>query len=259
MRVEVSFNPDKGTFDGYTSMIGHLDHAYRDCMTSPFSRRLGWRTKPLVKEAILNVRNYLIIVNAVLNPDEENLGVVLPPVYQILREILQNCHNREFVQNLVQLLREVVRAIVFAFGVVYTWVSVALSDPGAQIGAGLGGIIGCVAGFFGAGPAGAVGGGVGGASCGGLIGNGISNLIRGQPPHGQPQHVDELQEFREFWNQGPQQGNAGVLAVQDADGQNQDHYPVFYFTGSVWGDIALGVMWVSFLTGLQPVQPPMVF
>ena len=137
-----------------------------------------------------------MIVNAVLNPDEENLGIALPPVYQILREILEHCHDPKFVQNLVYLLQEVVRTILFAFGVLYTWVSVALSDPGAQIGAGLGGIIGGVAGFFGAGPAGAAGGGVGGAAFGGLIGNGISNLIRGPP---QPQ--DE--EFLRFWNPCP--------------------------------------------------------
>ena len=210
MKVGVSFSSTTDQFDGYTSMIGHLDNAYRICMMPSKTPRSGWRAEPLVKETILNVRNYLMVVNAVLNPDEENLGIALPPVFEILRLILKKCDDREFVENLVYLLQEVVRTILLAFGVFYAWVSVALSDPVAKIGAGFGIIVGGVAGCVSAGPTAPLLGLAMGATAGGLIADGISKLVHGQP-----------------WNPGPGPG---------ADPANNQLYQ---FEGNLNGDLIL--------------------
>lgn len=204
-------------------MIGLLDHAYLDCTKSRTSSRWEWTKEPLVLEAILNVRNYFMIVNAVLNPDDENLGTALHPVYEILREILRQCTNKDFVKNLVYLLKEVVRTILFAFGVLYIWVSVALSDPAAKLGAGLGGTVGGVyGGFFGV---------VSGAVLGALVGNGIKNLFG-------KQQENDLQKYRLFWGQCPGHGQQHALGNADGDVQNAEEY-LFSFTGGSSGDLSL--------------------
>ena len=111
--------------------------------------------------------------------------------------------------------------ILFAFGVIYTWVSLALTSPGAQIGAGVGGCIGAIA--FVLGPwSGAAGVAVGG-TLGGLIGNGIYNLTG-------EQRRQEIDQFREYWR------NAGGAGP---NGQPANQYPVYYFNGNALGGLDL--------------------
>jgi len=205
--------PEPGHFMGYTSLISLLEGAYHDA--KKFNTLQG---KPLaVQEAILNVRNFLIITSTVLNPDVGNLAIALPPVFQIIRLILENCGTVE----LLGVLREVIEMILFAFGVIYTWVSPALRSPGTQIGAGVGGCIGAIA--FVLGPwSGAAGVAVGG-TLGGLIGNGIYNL-RGE------QRRQEIDRFREHWR------NVGGVGP---NGQPANQYPVYYFNGDALGGLDL--------------------
>ena len=82
-------NPDPRQFDGYTSLIGVLEGAYHDAKKFQALERRS----PMVEEAILNVRNFLIITNAVLNPNGHNLQLALPPVFRILLLILENSAN----------------------------------------------------------------------------------------------------------------------------------------------------------------------
>ena len=219
--VEISTSaekPEPGHFVGYTSLISLLEGAYHDA--KKFNTLQG---KPLaVQEAILNVRNFLIITSTVLNPDEDNLGIALPPVVQIIRLILENPGTVELLGvGLIYVLREVIEMILFAFGVIYTWVSLALRSPGAQIGAGVGGCIGAIA--FVLGPwSGAAGVAVAG-TLGGLIGNGIYNL-RGE------QRRQEIDRFREYWR------NAGGVGP---NGQPANQYPVYYFNGDALGGLDL--------------------
>ena len=59
--------------------------------------------------------------------------------------------NREDIERLAEkaipLLKEVIGKILSAFGVIYTWVSLALGNPVAQIGAGVGGFVGGLTSF----------------------------------------------------------------------------------------------------------------
>jgi len=219
--VEISTSaekPEPGHFGGYTSLISLLEGAYHDA--KKFQTLQG---KSLtVQEAILNVRNFLIITSTVLNPDEDNLGIALPPVVQIFRLILENPATVELLgTSLIYILQEVIEMILFAFGVIYTWVSLALRSPGAQIGAGVGGCIGAIA--FVLGPwSGATGVAVGG-TLGGLIGNGIYNL-RGE------QRQREIDRFRVHWR------NAGGAGP---NGQPNNQYPVYYFNGDALGGLDL--------------------
>ena len=203
-----------GHFAGYTSLISLLEGAYHDA--KKFQTPKG--KSPLIQEAILNVRNFLIITNCLLNPDDDNVGIAVPPVVQILRLILQNPNaTNKLGVTLIHMLREVIEMVLFSFGVIYCWVALALRIPGAQIGSGVGMILGASA--FILGPwSGAAGVAIGGAA-GGLIGNGIHSLITGGQRH------QELQQFREIW--------------REARGQPNNQYLVYHAEGDVTGGLHL--------------------
>ena len=157
------FASEPGRFEGYTSLISLFDGASRKS-----------RDK-IVREAALNTRNFLIITSTLLNPDDENLSVALPAVVDVTGRIVrETIGDRTRVENLLSLLRGIVDIILFAFGVLYTWI--VPSNIGGKIGAGIGGIIGLGGLAFGPG-GGAVGVTVG-AVCGGLIGSGVYDLNR---------------------------------------------------------------------------------
>jgi len=130
------FASEPSRFEGYTSLIGVLEGTYRNARKLPTIRE----TSEIVEEAILNVRNFLTINNTLLNPDDGNLEIALPPVFHIFRLMLQNPRRMDkLLQSLLSFLKEVVCTILFAFGVIYTWVS--LANPGTQVGVGVGGCI----------------------------------------------------------------------------------------------------------------------
>ena len=79
--------PEEEQFTGYTWLIGLLERAYHD---SKKFGRFAEESTPMIEEAILNVRNVLIITSTVLNPDENNLALILPYVLKILEHIVNN-------------------------------------------------------------------------------------------------------------------------------------------------------------------------
>ena len=213
--------PEEEQFTGYTSLIGLLERAYQN--SKKFGRFEAGKLTPMMEEAILNVRNFLIITSTVLNPDKDNLEVALKYVIEILKLILNNPENvKQLVSSLVYLLREVIKMILVAFGVIYRWVSLALHSPGSQLGAGLGGTIGLGAGFF-FGPWGAAAGMGAGAALGGLIGNGIYNMVVGDP------RQQEMNRSRPGGRGGP-----GA-----PDGQPHHQYVVYYFEGNAFAELSL--------------------
>jgi len=154
----------------------------------------------------LNVRNFLIIVSTLLNPDNGNLGIALPPVLNIFRRMLQNPGStNQLLQGLLSFLRGVVCMILFAFGVIYTWVS--LLNPGAKIGAGVGGCIGAVG--IAGGPAIGIATTAVGGLLGGLIGSGIYMYIK--------ERTDQQNQARarqEWMAAVLESGNSGAMAYQ---------------------------------------------
>ena len=206
-------NPEPRQFDGYTSLIGVLEGAYHDAEKFQTPQKKS----PMVEEAILNVRNFLIITNAVLNPDGHNLRIVLPPVFTFLLNLLQNSSNVQLLVNtLPNALRDVIEMILFDFGVIYSWVSISLNSPGAWIGAGVGGYIGgAVAGLADLGA---------GFVLGGLIGSGIYDLM---VPN---QRGQEMERFRRYWAAA---GGAGAY------GQPNNQYVVYHFDGDAFGGLYL--------------------
>ena len=121
------------------------------------------------------------------------------------------------------MLRKVIEMILFSFGVIYCWVTLALSNPGAQIGFGVGFILG--AGAFSLGPWGGAAGVAIGGTAGGFIGNGIHSLISRAQQH------QELQQFRERWRE--------ARGDIQRNGQPNNQYPVYYFEGDVAGGLDL--------------------
>ena len=214
--------PEEEQFTGYTSLIGLLERAYHNL--KKFWRFEEGKSTHMIEEAILNVRNFLIITSTVLNPDENNLALLLPNTICILRLILENSNSAEnlvadlvnLVRSLVYLLRQVIEMILLAFGVIYRWVSLALHSPGSQLGAGLGGTIGLGAGVF-FGPWGAAAGMGAGVILGGLIGSGIYNMFAGDP------RQQAINSFRMGWH----------------GGQSDHHDVVYYFEGDAFGELFL--------------------
>ena len=169
------FATEPGRFKGYTALIGLLEGAYHKARKVPTIRG----TSQIVEEAIPNVRNFLIITNTVLNPENDNLAVALPPVVLIFQRILDNPESaKKLLQKLVSALKEVVDTILFAFGAIYKWVS--LANPGSQIGISAGGFFGAVGFWLGpaTGAAGVVLGAAVGGAIGGFFGSGIYKMTK---------------------------------------------------------------------------------
>jgi len=220
--------PEEERFTGYTSLIGLLDRAYQD--SKKFGRFEEGKSTHMIEEAILNVRNFLIITSTVLNPDENNLALLLPNTICILRLILENSNSAEnLVADFVYFLRQVTEMILFDFGVIYRWVSLALHSPGSQLGAGLGGAIGLGAGVF-FGPWGAAAGMGAGLVLGGLIGNGIYNMVVGDP------RQQEMNRSRPVGRGGPGAHH----------GQPHHQYVVYYFEGNAFGELLLHPFPISY-------------
>ena len=91
---------------------------------------------------------------------------------------------------LLSLLRGFMDIVLFAFGVLYTWI--VPSTPGGKIGAGVGGCIGLVG--FAAGTAGGEVGVVLGSTLGGLIGTGVYELDRKMKGRRQSNDVGTMRE-----------------------------------------------------------------
>ena len=213
-------NPEPSQFGGYTLLIGVLEGAYHDAKKFQTPQKKS----PMVEEAILNVRNFLIITNAVLNPDSHNLRLVLPFVLQILLILLEDSSNVQLlVDTLLDALRDVIEMILFAFGVIYSWVSISPKSPGSRIGAGFGGAIGGAVGLV-MGPWTGFAGLGAGSVLGGLIGSGIYDLMVGN------QREQERERFRRYWAAA---GGAGAY------GQPNNQYVVYYFDGDALGGLYL--------------------
>ena len=173
-----------GDLSWYIDFIPVLEKLYHEAV----------KGSPL-QEAYLHARNAFLITNALLNPDQDNLRIIVPLVLEILQAISKTSQlNPVASANLVCLLRDAIKEILSAFGVTYSWVESWVEsqtsplNPGAQIGTGAGGILGLIGGIFG-GPAAAAVGSLAVAAFGGLIGNGVYNLVA-------EQHSSSKQCFR---------------------------------------------------------------
>ena len=161
----------KEDFNGYTSLIGILEKAF-----THFQKQASIlnTTNSLLAEVFLNTRNFLIITNALLNPNEDNTATVLAPCMMVFRMFLAYIEDPQRRQSLVTALREIMNMIFQFFGVMYSWVF--LGNPGSQVGGGLGLALGFVGGaafaFF---PPGIFAAAVVGLVAGNLIGRGGYN------------------------------------------------------------------------------------
>ena len=113
------------------------------------------------------------------------------------------------------MLKDVTDTILFAFGVIYTWVS--LANPGTQLGAGLGGLIGAVG--FALGPAAGASTVAAGATVGGILGGLFGSGVY-------------------KWSDERSNGRERMAAEARADGDMQ-HQPLYNFEGNEWGGLLM--------------------
>jgi hypothetical protein len=137
-----------GDFEGYTSMIGLLESAYFLFVKCPPGSGDVLKGKPTIpREVFINLRNFLMITNALLNPNFQNVITALKGSMEIFLAILRILQEDgemivEQLTRLVGLLRSVIEHVLFAFGIIYSWIYVALANnPGAKLGAGIGGFL----------------------------------------------------------------------------------------------------------------------
>lgn len=247
--IDVSTKYSARDFEGYTSMIGLLESAYLLFVKRPRGSENVLKGKPdIIKEVFINLRNFLMITNALLNPDLTNLLTVLPRVMEIFKEILKILSTDgeiivQRVTELVALMRSVMQDILFAFGIVYSWIYLAVAgNPGAQIGAGIGGFIG-MAGLFAVSPAVGLIAMAGGSLFGGLTGSGIYNL---QKERRQQQEADEgfrrYQEFAQMQRNQEVQNEVVVENNQQGMAEPDGGDVLFHITGSESGDLCLMII-----------------
>jgi hypothetical protein len=119
-------------FKGYTSLIAVLEKAFMHLK----SKRLttSATTDSQLAEVFLNARNILMITNALLNPVDENVGMVVNACLKILLQILMNPAN---VKNLGEIFQSVAILAFGFYAITYPWVMVSLENPGGKIGFGV--------------------------------------------------------------------------------------------------------------------------
>ncbi|XP_020908949.1 uncharacterized protein LOC110246908 [Exaiptasia diaphana] len=187
--VDVPMDESHEELKDYTSLIGILERACQShTIKSAFSER-----SPMIREVCLNMRNVLIIINALLNPDPDNTTVSLKFILQLVLKLLKDDSiNDVDLEKLVAHLRAVIEEIFQAFGIIYLWIErnkFGLS-AGTRLGVGIGGFLGM---------AGIIGGPVtfgittmAGAVFGGFIGSGLYDLLAKEE---RDNSVDELNEI----------------------------------------------------------------
>ncbi len=169
--VIVSFaNFKNEDFTGYTTLIAECEKAFMFYQKKASTSILS-TTDSLCAELFLNTRNFLLITNALLNPDEDNTTTALVPCLTLFNNCLSYLKDPDKLRNLLTVLREIVDMILLFFGVIYGWIS--LANPGGKVGAGFGLLLASVGGAMWAfPPAGIVFSSLVGLVAGGLIGSG---------------------------------------------------------------------------------------
>ena len=211
------FTPDSSRFEGYTSLISLLEAAYQEGRQKPNTKSTLMRSQ-IVEEATLNVRNFLIITHTLLNPEDDNLAIALPPVVHLYKFLL-NCpeNSRKQLKSLISSLKEVVDIILFSFGIHYIWIS--FENPGTYIGAGLGGIAGAVG--FVMGPI----AGAAGVALGGVLG---SFLGKGAYKWGSARSEQRrIDRAREEW-----------MSTREGD-EPEESQPLYSMEGNQYGHLEM--------------------
>ena len=197
------FASEPGRFKGYTSLISLFDEAFHQSKNETvIEAALNTRNFLIITSTLLNPddNNLSVALPAVANltgrivsqegstSSDANVrrrrsasggeGAAAPSgsstADRIELTFSETIGDSARVQNLLSLLRGIIGIVLYAFGVLYTWI--VPSNIGTKIGAGVGMCIG-LSGFAMGPQGGAVGVGLG-ASIGGLLGSGVYDLYR---------------------------------------------------------------------------------
>ena len=183
----------KEDFNGYTSLIGMLEKAFTHCQKQ--ASVLSATTNSLLAEVFLNTRNFLVITNALLNPDDDNTKTVLAPWLKMFESFLSCAKDPQKLQSLVKALQEIMNMILLFFGVIYSWVF--LGNPGSRVGGGVGLVLGLVGGAaFAASAPFILAASVVGLVAGNLIGSGSYDWYKER--HYMTLQLEMTQQYQEF-------------------------------------------------------------
>jgi hypothetical protein len=96
-------------FDGYTYLIGELEKAFTHLVKKPVTlnmpqNNLYPNSDLVLAEVFLNARNFLTITHALLNPNGDNRGVVLPAWFVMFDGIMNHLSQPELLERLVSIV-----------------------------------------------------------------------------------------------------------------------------------------------------------
>ena len=129
-KIKLDYNSfNQNDFTGYTNMIGVFEQAYI------YLKSKWWKgtNDILFAEIFLNTRNFLIITNTLLHPDDT--ATALGPYLAALSKVLE---DRTKLKCGLELLLDVMGMILVVYGITYEWIHIPKKNPVAQIGAGMG-------------------------------------------------------------------------------------------------------------------------
>jgi hypothetical protein len=101
-------------FHDYTNLIGELEKAFMCLMKKPATLypRLYSNSNLVLAEVFLNARNFLTITHALLNPNYDNLAIVLPALLQVLQLIMDHHSEPEKLERSVSIARHPTRMLL---------------------------------------------------------------------------------------------------------------------------------------------------
>ena len=96
-------------FDGYTYLIGELEKAFTHLVKKPHTLNMPQNSvypnsNLVLAEVFLNARNFLTITHALLNPNGDNIGVVLPAWFAMFDGIMNHLSQPELLERLVSIV-----------------------------------------------------------------------------------------------------------------------------------------------------------
>jgi hypothetical protein len=160
-----------GDFNGYAALIELFEGAIRK--TSSIlqgGNSDALQESRLLQDTFLNVRNFLIIMNAMIKPNEELLNSILPFIMGITLEVLKLWGQHSII-NLVGFMRYFIEYVLFFFGIMNPWESLFPdTKPYVQIGSGVGGMLGVLLSLCAIGPLSGLAAMGAGSLCGAVFG-----------------------------------------------------------------------------------------
>lgn len=169
--VRVSCSDSVNDYNQFMTMCSLMDKAANSPLQILQEITNDKAKADLVRELLVNVRNYLVIIDSLLvDVQGDLLTTLLPFIMDTTLLILKSATYNQPIQLLVNLAKNIIEDTLYFFGIMYPWESISTGNPYRQLGTGLGGMAAVICTVASRNPVGLVGMGVLGV-IGGVVGD----------------------------------------------------------------------------------------